>query len=165
MSSIWKEECVIILRFYLDDVDEEKYDTCDLEQLLLVSAFQVNLEADFSQTFAISIKKKSITPDPSADDTRDENFLNLMCLKAACLVNRGKALSESTNAFSGKDGFSSFDFRGVADSLIKLLEKGGWCAVYDAEITNYKLGKNHVAGMAIMGPFRTKINYNYGINY
>lgn len=165
MSSIWKEEGIIILRTMLDDISEEKYDTCDLEQLLLVSAFQVLQEADFSQNFSVNLRKKTITPDPSADTTKDESLINLMCLKSACLVNRSKALSESTNAFSGKDGFSSFDFRGVAENLIKLLQDGGWCAVYEEEMRNYKLGKDVVAGMAVMGPFRTKVYYNYGICY
>lgn len=165
MSSIWKEEAVVILRNILQDVNEEKYKTCDLEQLLLVSAFMLLQEADFEQDFVVSIKKKTISPDPSAEATKDESFINLMCLKAACNLNQGKALNEASNAFSGKDGFSSFDFRGVADSLIKLLLKGGWCAIYEKQLENYILGKDSVAGMAVMGPFRTKVMYQSRINY
>jgi hypothetical protein len=164
MSNLWKEESVIILRTMLDDMDESKYKTCDLEQLLLVSAFMVNQKADFNNDYTISMKKKTISPDPSADATKDESFINLICLQAACMVNRGKALNDASNAFSGKDGFSSFDFRGVAESTIKLLKDGGWCSVFEDELNNYKLGQNNVAGMAIMGPFRTKVMYQSPVN-
>ena len=166
MSISWQIPCIELLRHLINDLDTSNltYTDTRLQRLLIVAAFQVACEVDFSQDFVIDIAGHSITPDPTdtANGTNDENFVNLMCLKAACILSNGAAILAANNAVAGKDTVSSWDLKGVAEHTIALL-KEGWCKVYKEALEDYMTGDGTV-GAAVMGPFRTRA-YGYYDSY
>lgn len=157
----WEPEAVELLRNLLGDVEEPPiYSDERLKRVLIVAAYQMVQKLDFTQNFTISINEQTISPDPTdiTGGTNDENFINLISLKAACIIDTGSATKAANNAFSGKDMVSAWDLRGVATSTLALLEKG-WCAVLDAEIEDYLSG--NLLGLSVMGPIRTSCRYGY----
>lgn len=149
----WQDDMVEILRVMVNDMDEEAYTAAKLERVLVVSAFQVLNEVDFPQDFSVSISQTSISPDPTVPAYRDNSFVNLTCLKAACVIDRGGAVTAAQRAISVRDGGSAVDLRGVFQGKLALLEKG-WCAVYEDQKFEYLVGEGRVAGAVVMGPFR-----------
>lgn len=151
----WQDTMGEILRSMVDDLDDDNRKFTDerLERVLVVAAFQVSQELEFSQTFVSVFDNTEITPDPTLTATKDDSFTNLTCMKAACIIDRGSAATAASQAIAVKDGTSSIDLRGILGGKLKLLEKG-WCAVYDDAKFEYQSGSVRIAGAAVMTPFR-----------
>lgn len=159
---MWELEAIEILRNIIDDAACAVYTDARLRRLLVVAAFQVVQEASFTQTFTVDITAQTITPDPGDTDgnTRDNSLINLMCLKAACIMERGVTGTSAGKAVAGKDGFSSFDLRGVAEARLKLMQVGA-CKEYEKALADYQSGgsgSDIIAGAAVLSPFRTNSN-------
>lgn len=164
----WFNETIEIVRVLINDLDETPEFSDDrLERVILVAAFQVNNTADFTQTFTVDITGGTISPDPTLSATKDESFVNLVCLKAGCIIERGAVTKAAGNAIIAREGSSSINLASVAAARQKILESGGLCSVYDEALTDYMFTSNTVAGAAIMSPFRTLAGYPYyfNINY
>lgn len=163
-AAAWHTSSLELLRNLINDVNDTNYLYQDtrLIKLLVVAGFQVLREADFSQDFVVDIAAQDITPDPTdtTTGTNDEDFINLMCLKAACILSHGAAILASEKAVAGKDMNSSWDLKGVAENTITLL-KEGWCKVYDAALDDYIYGDGTI-GAAVTGPFRTRSRGSFG---
>lgn len=157
----WTTEATEILRNTIDDADDTPvYSDERLHRLLLVAAFQVNLIADFVNDYTVDIETTTLDPDPTSEDDRDDSFVNLMCLKAACILERGKAFRAAGNAGLVKEFSTTVDLQGVAKARAALLAKGGFCPTFQEELETYQLDRTYVAGAAIMGPFRTIVGFN-----
>jgi hypothetical protein len=152
----WESDGVEILRVMVDDLEEVVYTDEKLERVLLVAAFQVLREADFTQDYTIDISEGTIEPDPTLAATKEESFTNLMTLKAACIMNRGGAAKAASKAILVKEFGTTADLRGAADAMVKLLEKG-WCKTYDEVLTEHKTSGG-TAGAMVMGPVRLYAN-------
>lgn len=156
----WQTEMVRYLRYCVFDLDPNSptYSDQRLQELLVWSAQLVEQELDFSQQFVADQDGLTITPDPTdrvgPPPTRDDSFVNLVVMKAACVVDRGEVRAAIGQAIRVRDGTSSIDLRGVMEGKLKLLLKGGWCAAFDDAKVQYLLNKSHIAGAAIMSPFR-----------
>jgi len=163
MAISWETDCIELLRNLINDVDEpQRYTDDRLTRLLVVSAFQILRVADFSQNFNVDISQQLINPDPTDGDnnTKDEDFVNLMCLKAACTIDHGSAIVAAQRAISVKDMVTQIDLRDVATNALTLLEKG-YCAAYEGSLDDYNSGDGSICA-AVMSPFRTR-NRNYGV--
>ena len=148
----WQGQMSIIVRYLIDDIDADKYKYSDkrVETTLLVAAQFVTLVVDLNNTYTINVEQCALTPDPTDTDTKDNAFINLTCLKAACIMVGSEVRSESSNAISIKDGPSAIDLRGVASTLIVLYQD--LCQKYAQLLLDYRAG-NSVAGQAILGPY------------
>ena len=91
-----------------------------------------------------------LSPDPTDQETKDDDFIALVSLKTACLIVGSEAKSESANAISIKDGPSAIDLRGVSNTLFILYKD--LCEKYDKLLTDYKEDGVSV-GQAILGPY------------
>jgi hypothetical protein len=151
----WETECVEILRVMIGDLAETPtYADERLQRILVVSALQVRQELTFVQNFVVSIEETDIAPDPADVATRDENFLNLICMKAACLIERAETRTAAGQAISIRDGSSAIDLRAQLTGRLALL-KQGWCAVYEQAKIDYTTGQSGITvGAVIMGPVR-----------
>jgi hypothetical protein len=162
MAISWEMDCVELLRNLINDVAEpQRYTDDRLTRALVVAAFQVLRRADFSQDFIVDISQQLITPDPTDRDggTNDEDFVNFMCLKAACIIDTGAAMLAAQSAFTAKDMVTQVDLRGVATSTLAILEKG-YCSTFETLLGEYIDGNNFVSA-AVMGPFRLNArNFN-----
>lgn len=151
-------ELTELLQVMLLDFAGTKYTESQLKRVLMLAAFQVNQELSFDNDYLVNITQESITPDPTATATRDDAFINLVCIKGACIIDRGSAALAATQAISVKDGSSAIDLRGPLQGKLELL-KHGWCKVYQDAKFEHELGTAPVAGAAITTPFRTYYNY------
>lgn len=148
----WQGQMSTIVRYLVDDIDSSSYKYSDdrVETTLLVAAQLASLQADFTNTYTINVEGCSLSPDPTDTDTKDDAFINLVCLKATCVMLGSEIRSESGNAISIKDGPSAIDLRGVTSTLTMLYKD--MCEKYDKMLLDYRLG-NSIAGQAILGPY------------
>lgn len=161
----WQDELTTITRRLLADTSATpKYSDDDLEETLVIAAQWVLTELRFPAGFRTSVSNLTITPDPTDDagNTRDNNFVNLVCLKAACILDRGGAATAAAQAILVQDGTSRVDLRDAFKAQLQLIRQG-WCAVYDAVKEDYQAGqRGGVLGAAILGPFRVFGGYAAG---
>jgi len=153
---MWQAEMITLLRVLVDDLSSPyTYTDGRMTQVLAIAAQLVTAELNFPYDFQVNIQALTITPNPTdRTGTRDDNFINLVCIKAACLIERGESRKSVGQSIAIRDGSSSIDLRGSMDGRLKLLEKG-WCAVYEDTKLEYQASRNGaIAGAAIMTPFR-----------
>jgi len=148
----WQGEMGTIVRYLINDVDSSSYSfsTTRIETSILVAAQLSSFNVDFGNEYTINVEGCSLSPDPTETDTKDDAFVSLVCLKAACMIIGVEIRSESGNAISIKDGPSSIDLRGVTSTLAVLYKD--LCEKYEAVLLDYRAG-NAVAGHAILGPY------------
>jgi hypothetical protein len=151
------------LRVLVSDIPNEEDDHCQysdkrLQRVILVAARQVLSILTFHHRYHVDIGGMCITPDPTADPHVDVAFVNLVCLKAACLIDRAEAAAASKQGIAVRDGASSVDLRGNLQGRLKLLDSpSGNCEGYAQAKLEYQAGLVDRAGQAIMGPVRTFI--------
>ena len=155
----WQGQMSTILRYLIDDVDSTSYKFSDdrIETTLLVAAQLVTLEVDLGNTYTINVEQCKLSPDPTDTDTKDNAFINLVCLKAAVVIVGSQIRSESSNAISIKDGPSAIDLRGVAGTLTVLYKD--LSEKYEKLLLDYRTG-NSIAGKSILGPYSPGSEYN-----
>ena len=155
----WDDDAIEIVRMMTDDYGATARVSDDnLLRALLVAAFQVNREVDLDTSYAINLAAQSITPSPATD----EAFINLMTIKAACLLDRGAAITAANRAIAVRDGSSSVDLRGIAQARLEIAMRGGFCKAYQEAREDFireQAGIDRTgattAGRAVLTPFRT----------
>ena len=167
----WQGQMSTIVRHLINDLDTEnyKYTTNRIESSILVSAFLVAGEADFSNSYDINVENCIIDPDPTESETKDTDFIILTCLKTACIIIGSELKIEAANAISIKDGPSAIDLRGVSSTLLALYRD--LSNKYDSIVQDYGYSTN--IGSAILGPYspgsdyivRTFNDYDFRGNY
>lgn len=148
----WQGQMSTIVRHLIDDLDSTKYKYSNdrVETAILVSAQLTTMNVDFTNSYAINVESCGLSPDPTDTATKDNPFINLVSLRAACIILGGEIRSESGNAISIKDGPSAIDLRGVSQTLTVLYKD--LCEKYDHTLLEYRAG-NSIAGHAIIGPY------------
>jgi hypothetical protein len=148
----WQNEMVRIVRHLINDLDSSNYTFTDdrLEESALVSAQLLLKEVDFDNTYTIDTDALDMSPDPTTLATKDDAFINLVCLKSACIILGSEVRTNSLNAIVVKDGPSSIDMRGIAAGLHNIYKD--MCAKYDHYVMQWQAG-NSVAGQAILSPY------------
>lgn len=153
---MWDTEMVTLLRFVIDDVDEPvKYTDGRLRQLILVASQFTQSENNFPQVYTISIDNQIIKPDPTnvkVTGIRDDAFINLTILKAACLLARAGLPKANRQHMSVREGPYQFDGRGriIGEQVIVKT----WCEAYgDAQWENSMNYRE--PGRVIIGPYRS----------
>lgn len=159
----WQGEMVTILRQLVGDTDPDSYRYSDnrLETTILVAAQTTLSEIDFEKTYVVDVERCYISPDPTEATVsldvadRDDGFINLVCLKAACLITNAEWIKESRNAVRVSNGPSSIDytqvaaqFKSMSESFIRQYEdykfalKAGAAAVGKVVLTPYSPGSD-----------------------
>lgn len=144
----WKLDLVLMLRSIIGDLDKAKFTDERLKQILVVGAYNVINEADFSTVYTVNVATISISPDPISEN--DTDFSTLTVYKSACILLGSEVKTEAANAISIKDGPSAIDLRGVTANLTNLYND--LCAKYDALLKTYQYN-NTLVGQAILGPY------------
>ena len=144
----WKIDLVLMLRSIIGDLDKAKFTDERIKQILVVCAYNVLHDADFSETYTVNVAEISISPDPISES--DTDFSTLTVYKSACILLGSEVKTEAANAISIKDGPSAIDLRGVTANLTNLYND--LCAKYDALLKTYQYN-NTLVGQAILGPY------------
>jgi hypothetical protein len=144
----WKIDLVLMLRSIIGDLDKSKFTDERLKQILVVGAYNVLNDADFSETYTVNVAEISISPDPISQS--DTDFTTLTVYKSACILLGSEVKTEAANAISIKDGPSAIDLRGVTANLTNLYKD--LCAKYEELLSTYQYN-NTLVGQAILGPY------------
>jgi hypothetical protein len=156
----WQIEIPIIVRTLTNDLgDQPVYSDERIIQTVSVAAKYVQFDVVLDHQYLVDVANSTITPDPT--DDRDEIFISLVSLKAACIIDqstfRTKAVTEGIRAALGP---ASLSVGGSLAGWKTILEKGP-CALYQ-ELTDHWDVKDAAAVAAILGPFvGNKFNPRY----
>jgi uncharacterized protein YjbI with pentapeptide repeats len=152
----WQIEMVTILRHLINDINGDTYSQARLEEAILVNAQLINKTIDFDYEYTIDVDAVTLTPDPT-ENTKDINFINLVCLKTALMIMWGELRTLSSQAVVVRDGPSSIDMSGAykasKDLYNELLEQ------FQMEKINHQTGK---IGRAILSPTTVEGLYTNG---
>ncbi len=160
----WDTELVTLLRVMVDDLeDPPRTEDERLETLLLASAQLLKTQLTFDVTYVVDLDASTLTPDPTTSSPRDDPYINLVCLQAACMTDRNSAGRAARKAISFRDGGSAVDNTARARAYLSLLDKGGWCAVFAEAKLEFIRNETVDGGIAycVMGPFRVYANASY----
>lgn len=151
----WLSEMVTMLRLLINDFSSTPtYTDNRLAKILLLGARYVQQEIDFDTTYTINVGKLTLSPDPTGDTTRDENFINFVVLKASCIVDqstyRTKAATEGIRAVCGP---ASLTVTGHLKGFQWLLDNGP-CNTYEQLKMEYMFGNSKTV-QAVLSPFRS----------
>jgi len=147
----WQTEIPIIVRTLINDLsDQPTYSDERILQVITVAAKYVQFDVVLEHQYLVDVTNPNISPDPTSD--RDEIFISLVSLKAACIVDqstfRTKAANEGIRAALGPAQLS------IAGSLAgwKTILEQGPCAAYDELVSHWDVGQATTA-KAILSPF------------
>lgn len=157
----WQDEMSTIVRYIVNDVDTASPTFSDerVETSILVAAQLVINEIDFSQTYTIEVEGGSITPDPTST-TKDNSFINIVSLRAGCIILGSEVKTQGLSAVRVSDGPSSIDMSRTMDG-IKILYDDITRRFEEAKL-QYKA--DGVVGEAILSPYSPGsdvVNRNY----
>ena len=138
----WEIEIVEQVRVLINDLaDTPTYTDARIERVIIIAANQVTQELQFERNYIVDISDADIVPDPTDSDPKDYTFMNLIALKAACLIMGGELKQYSLiGGISVKDGPSSIDTGNLFKNLSELSKQ--ICGDYAAEKTRYQMGYN-----------------------
>lgn len=144
---------VIPVRVLIGDLDSPSvYSDTRLSQVIAVAAKQVQMHLSFTQTYVIDYTALTITPDPTAEATLDDDFSMLVALKSACFIDtntlRAKAAMAGLRATIGS---LSLDTSNNLQGYLKTVEMGP-CAMFEDLSVDYAYGNINL-WKAILSPF------------
>jgi hypothetical protein len=147
----WQTEIPIIVRTLVNDFgDQPVYSDDRVLQIITVAAKYVQFDVVLDHPYEIDVSNISISPDPTVD--RDEIFISLVSLKAACIIDqstvRTKAASEGIRAALGP---ASLSVSGNLEGWKLILDKGP-CAAYDELTSHWDVAQATIA-IGILSPF------------
>jgi len=148
----WQGTMSTVVRHLINDVDPTAYtfSPSRIETTILVASQLLVMNVDFNNVYTINVEATTLSPDPTDDGTKDDPFIALSCLRAACIILGSEIRKESGNAISIKDGPSAIDLRGVTTTLSVLYKD--LCEKYEQALIEYRAG-NSVTGQSILGPY------------
>lgn len=147
----WQTEIPIIVRTLINDVsDQPTYSDARIAQVIAVAAKYVQFDVVLDHKYNVDLSNSSISPDPT--DDRDEIFISLVGLKAACIIDqstfRTKAAMEGIKASLGP---ASLSVAGHSSAWALILDKGP-CAAYDELVSHWDVAQATTV-RAILSPF------------
>lgn len=152
----WNTEMTAMLRYIVNDVSSTPtYSDSRLQHLILTSAVLVRKDANFTNDYTVDLVSFTLDPDPTLTDTREDIFVNLVLLKAACLI-AANDLRSSCKHIRFADGKSSMDTTAAAKSYQLIFEKGP-CLWYREALKTYQISGVNTVGEAIFTPIRSEL--------
>jgi hypothetical protein len=168
----WQVEIPLITRVWINDLDETSptYSEDRILQVVAVAAQNVIREVSLSTIYAVDVVNLRIQPDPTSTELKDNDFVALVALKAACILDqstfRTKAINEGIRTSLGS---ASLNISGNLKGYQTLLEMGP-CAMYSQLRTEFDMGNPNIV-QAVLSPFigndfdPKNISSYYGGNY
>lgn len=159
----WDTELVTLLRSIIGDIDtgSPSYTDSKLQSIILASA-QFLEDLEFNHDYIVDIDSNTLSPDPTTG-TKDNGFINLVVLKAACILANAELQRRSSQAVAIKDGPSSIDGKGIIATLQDWADR--MCKGFQSAELEHRLGAVN-PGQAIIGPHRTEYSgYSYPYNH
>jgi hypothetical protein len=148
----WDDLMVPLLRDSLQDTAANPlYADDQLVTSLLVAGFRLQLEVSFGMAYRIDVVNQAITPDPTASTPPDNNFANLVSLRAALGLVVAELRSLTRGGIEIRDGDNMIKLARDPDAL-KLM-RDSYQKLYDDAIYAFKTGGNQGLGEIIVTPY------------
>jgi hypothetical protein len=149
----WQTETVSTVRIVIGDIDvPQKYSDARIQQIVIVAAIQVLNETDFDNIYVINITNSTIIPDPTdttAVSIKDNLFICLISLKAACLITRAEMKYYATiGGLDVRDGPSTINTKGLFANYTSLVKQ--YTDDYEYLKLNYKIMRSNANSQAIL---------------
>jgi len=159
----WQETTTVMVRTLIDDLDDTNYTYSNerIEQTVLVAAQFVNSAADFQQEYVVDLAQFTLSPDPTLSTPPDNDYVNLISYKAACIIANSEVKASANKSVLVKDGPSTIDLRNTSGTLMDL--RNSVCDKFEDMLVDYKAGKS-IAGQSILGP-NSPASWNYTPGY
>lgn len=151
----WQNELTIIVRTLINDLTVPyQFSDQRIIQCLVVSAKYVQFDVVLDTSYEVDVVAQNISPDPTVN--KDDIFISLLCLKAACIVDqstyRTRTSSDGIRAAVGPISVAvGFGGSSPAGAWKVVLEHGP-CALYDDLIEHWDVA-NASAARAMLSPF------------
>lgn len=154
MSS-WSEEIISLIRVLIYDLDDtnQRYSDERLKKIAIASAQILIGDVAFNTKYTVDFRTQEVTPNPSDEETRDNDFLNLAALKAACIISIAEAQKASTSGLTMSDGINKFSSTDKVKGMLELA-KSGYCLQYRNARDDFSVAAG-VIGLAVLSPFNT----------
>ena len=151
----WQTEMTIIVRTLINDLEViPTYSDARIEQVIAVAATYVQQEANLNTSYTIDVSTSSLSPDPTTPN-RNENFIALTCLKAACIIDQSTYRTKAaTDGIRASLGSASLQVAGNLSGFKAILDQGP-CAMYQQLLDDNNIageGAVHVV-QAVLSPF------------
>ena len=152
----WEGAMIGMLRVVIDDNAYQgsyTYTDSRLVQVLVTAAMYVNQEVEFDTDYTIDVIDSSISPDPY--DHGDNLFLNMVVMKAACIIDQGvfreKALLAGLSANCGPASLNTSQHLAGFKDLLKM----GPCAIYSQLKDEHKFSSDKLNSLIhfVLSPF------------
>lgn len=152
----WQTEMTIIVRTLINDLDpvSPTYSDSRIEQVITVAGTFVQQEANLSNTYTINVSAPSIINDPTTP-TRDDAFVALTCLKAACIIDQSTYRTKATtDGIRAALGSASIQVAGNLSGFKAILDQGP-CAMYQQLLEDTNVGGEGAVNViqAVLSPF------------
>ena len=149
----WDTTMAQFVRVIINDLDSPyDYEDSRLKTVIIHAANLVYNDIDFSVTYTIDTTAETLSPDPTVTATRDDDFTNLIVLKACCIIDQGKfraAILQS--GLKAKAGPAVLETMGYNKGFKELIEVGP-CSAYQVARDDKVFGNGNIC-RAILGPF------------
>lgn len=147
----WQDDLTIIVRTLINDLDSPyEYSDQRIQQVLVVAAKFVQFDVNLDYIYNIDVVNSSITPDPI--ENKDDIFMSLTALKAACIVDQGAFRTKAAlEGIKTSLGAANLSIGGSTQGFKDIINHGA-CALYD-ELTAHWDVKNASAIAAVLSPF------------
>ena len=109
----WQSEMVTLVRHLVDDLGSPyTYSDDRIQQAIAVSAQLVISEINFESVYTVKLDCPTISPDPTVSSNKDDGFINLVSIKAGCIILGSQIRTEAAKSISVTDGPSSINMGG-----------------------------------------------------
>lgn len=154
----WAEEIIPMVREFIGDTNSAAYRFTDtqLESSIISTSRLVVFDVrptEFVNNYIISVENGVISPDPTATITYDPDFITLLAMKSACVINQGQAIKAAGQSIRIKDGSSEIDLKDAFRARWQVAESG-WCAAYQKALSLFKRDKTLGLGRLVTTPVR-----------
>lgn len=155
----WQNTLITAIRVLLDDERGTLHTDSELEDAIALAASMVKTEVPLTTTYSVSINPPSISPDPVLNN--DKSFINLISLKAACLLDKSTlGYNSLLSGLGAKCGPSEFRTHSRMDGFGSMIDNG-YCLSYENAKRQYMSG-NRSTKKATLSPF---INSDFDPTY
>lgn len=148
----WQNDIINVVRVLINDLDlsSPTYNDDRLVQLISVAARYVQFDIELNTKYIIDSTNNTITPDPTVE--KDEIFLCLIGLKAACLIDHSTFRTKSLlNGISASLGPAKLSVAGNLAGFKEIIEHGP-CKFYTDLVSTWDI-QEASAIAAVLSPF------------
>lgn len=157
----WQTELTLIVRTLINDLEAvPTYSDARIRQMIMVAFQYVITDINLPLNYAVDIVGQNISPDPTMGESRNVDYLGLVALKSACMLDQSTLRTKlTTEGIRASLGPASMVLVGGARAFMSILEVGP-CALYEDLVNNYNIGEGAVV-RAVLGPFVGNNFYPY----